>query len=269
MFKFLINKNYKRIEQYQHLINKINTLQQTIGTLSDNQLKRQTQKLIQKLDDGYTLENILPEAFATAKEAIKRVLKLNLFDVQILGGIVLHKGKIAEMKTGEGKTIVSILPAYLNCLKNRGVHIITVNDYLAKRDAEWVGQVYEFMNLKVGLIQQNMTKIERQKNYNSDIIYITNSELGFDYLKDNMAIEKKDVVQNEFHYAIIDEVDSILIDEARTPLIISGPSEAKTTKYKEATKISDKLKNKLDYEIDEKARNITLTDNGIILCEKY
>lgn len=267
MFKFLINKHYKSVEQYQHLIDKINKFQKTIETLSDNELKTQTRKLKEKLNKGYTLDNILPEAFATAKEALKRILKLNMFDVQILGAIVLHKGKIAEMKTGEGKTIVSILPAYLNCLKNKGVHIITVNDYLAKRDAQWVGQVHEFLNLKVGLIQQNMSKIERQKNYNCDVIYITNSELGFDYLKDNMAIEKQDVVQNEFNYAIIDEVDSILIDEARTPLIISGPSEAKTTKYKEATIIANKLKHKLDYEIDEKARNITLTDNGIICCE--
>nr|AYR05928.1 preprotein translocase subunit SecA [Lithothamnion sp.] len=261
-------KNYKSLEQYQQLINTINTFQKTIETLSDSELKTQTRKLKEKLHKGYTLDHILPEAFATAKEAIKRVLKLNIFDVQILGAIVLHKGQIAEMKTGEGKTIVSILPAYLNCLKNPGIHIITVNDYLAKRDAQWVGAVHEFLNLKVGLIQQNMTKLERQKNYNCDVIYITNSELGFDYLKDNMAIEKKDVVQNEFHYAIIDEVDSILIDEARTPLIISGPSEAKTTKYKEATRIVNQLKHRLDYEIDEKARNIILTDNGIICCEK-
>lgn len=268
MFKFLINKNYKTIEQYQQLINKINTFQKAIEELPNSELKTQTKKLKEKLYKGYTLDDILPEAFATAKEALKRVLKLNMFDVQILGAIVLHKGKIAEMKTGEGKTIVSILPAYLNCLKNKGVHIVTVNDYLAKRDAQWVSQVHELLNIKVGLIQQNMTKLERQKNYNCDIIYITNSELGFDYLKDNMAIEKKDVVQNKFHYAIIDEVDSILIDEARTPLIISGPSEAKTTKYKEATTIVNKLKAKLDYEIDEKARNITLTDNGIIYCEK-
>nr|YP_010728609.1 preprotein translocase subunit SecA [Phymatolithon calcareum]WEA76897.1 preprotein translocase subunit SecA [Phymatolithon calcareum] len=268
MFKFLINKNYKRIEEYQQLVNKVNTIQEKVKLLSNNELKQQTEKFKEKIYDGYTLDDVLVEAFAVAKEATKRILKLNMFDVQILGGIVLHKGKIAEMKTGEGKTIVSILPAYLNCLKNIGVHIITVNDYLAKRDAEWVGKVYELLNLKVGLIQQNMTKLERQISYSCDVIYVTNSELGFDYLRDNMAIEKKDVVQNKFHYAIIDEVDSILIDEARTPLIISGPSEAKTTKYKEATKITAQLKNKLDYEIDEKARNITLTDQGIICCEQ-
>ena len=268
MFKFLIDKNSKTISQYQNIVDEINTIQYKIQRLSDNDLKQQTKKLKTKLNYGYKLESILPEAFATAKEAIKRVLKLKMFDVQVLGSIVLHKGQIAEMKTGEGKTIVSILPAYLNCLNNKSVHIITVNDYLAKRDAEWVGQVHEFLNLNVGLIQQNMTRTERQKNYNCNIIYVTNSELGFDYLKDNMAIEKKDVVQTDFHYAIIDEVDSILIDEARTPLIISGPSEAKTTKYTKATEITSHLKNELDYEIDEKARNITLSDKGIKYCEQ-
>nr|YP_009541616.1 preprotein translocase subunit SecA [Synarthrophyton chejuense]AYR05625.1 preprotein translocase subunit SecA [Synarthrophyton chejuense] len=268
MFKFLINKNYKKIEKYQKIVNKINIKQKKIQFLSDEELQQQTNKLKNRIKDGENLEDILPEAFATAKEAVKRILQLDMFDVQILGGIILHKGKIAEMKTGEGKTIVSILPAYLNCLNSNSVHIITVNDYLAKRDAEWVGQVHKFLKLKVGLVQQNMNKVERQINYNCDVVYITNSELGFDYLKDNMAIEKKEVVQNKFHYAIIDEVDSILIDEARTPLIISGPSEAKTTKYVEATSIAKKLKDKLDYEIDEKSRNITLTDIGISNCEK-
>nr|QJF58428.1 preprotein translocase subunit A [Corallina officinalis] len=269
MFKFLINKEYQQIEQYKNLVRQIKIIHKQIKELSDDELKQQTKKLKEKLSDGYKLNNLLPEAFATAKEATNRVLGIEMFDVQILGGIVLHNGKIAEMKTGEGKTIVSILPAYLNCLEKPGVHIVTVNDYLAKRDAEWVGQVYQFLNLKVGLIQQNTTKEERKVNYAYDVIYVTNSDLGFDYLKDNMAIEPRDVVQNEFSYAIIDEVDSILIDEARTPLIISGPSNVNTTKYSIANQLTIQLKNNIHYEIDEKARNITLTDKGIIFSEQF
>nr|YP_007878319.1 preprotein translocase subunit A [Calliarthron tuberculosum]AGA63930.1 preprotein translocase subunit A [Calliarthron tuberculosum] len=269
MFKFLINKEYKQIEQYKDLVKNIKTIHEQIKKLPDNELKKQTNKLKNKLYDGYNLNNLLPEAFATAKEATSRVLGIDMFDVQILGGIVLHNGKIAEMKTGEGKTIVSILPAYLNCIYKPGVHIVTVNDYLARRDAEWVGQVYQFLNLKVGLIQQDSTKEERKINYKCDVIYVTNSDLGFDYLKDNMAIEPTEVVQNEFSYAIIDEVDSILIDEARTPLIISGPSEVQTKKYYKATEIILQLKNNIDYEVDEKARNITLTDKGIIFSEQF
>ena len=269
MFKILSSNPYKNITKYQNLLQKIKSVHKKIQVLSNNELKQQTQKLKKKLLNGHDLNDILPEAFATAKEATKRILDLEMFEVQVLGGIVLNNGQIAEMKTGEGKTIVSILPAYLNCLKTPGVHIVTVNDYLAKRDAEWVGQIYKFLDLKVGLIQQNMSLQERQKNYACDIIYITNSELGFDYLRDNMAIEKCKIVQNSFSYAIVDEVDSILIDEARTPLIISGPSEVKTTKYKTTTQLANELKNFLDYEIDEKSRNIILTDTGIVSCEKF
>ena len=264
-FRYQINN----LEQYNKLLNQTKSVHKNIKILSNNTLKQQTKKLKSKLNKGYKLEDILPEAFATVKEATSRILGLHLFDVQILGGIVLHYGQIAEMKTGEGKTIVSILPAYLNCLQKPGVHIITVNDYLAKRDAEWVKEVYKLLDITVGLIQQDMSIEERKTNYNCDIIYITNSELGFDYLRDNMAIDVNNVVQNKFSYAIIDEVDSILIDEARTPLIISGPSEAKSTKYKEATTIANKLQNTVHYEVDEKNRNITLTDNGIVFCEKY
>ena len=269
MFQFLVNKKYQQLKQYRKLIEDIKILHKHIQLLSDLELKQQTKKLKEKLYDGYKLDDLLIEAFATAKEAIKRTLGLQLFDVQILGSIVLHNGKIAEMKTGEGKTIVSILPAYLNCIKQSGVHIVTVNDYLAKRDAEWVKQVYEILDLKVGLIQQNTSKKNRKINYACDVVYVTNSELGFDYLKDNMAIDKNEVVQQNFTFAIIDEVDSILIDEARTPLIISGPSEIKEEKYNIANQISYQLKNKIHYEIDEKSRNITLTDKGIIFCETF
>lgn len=269
MFQFLINQPFQTITKYQSLVKEVNTIHKKIYLLSDNELKKQTQKLKDKLCDGYTINNLLPEAFATAKEATNRILKLKMFDVQILGGIVLHNGKIAEMKTGEGKTIVSILPAYLNCLNNTSVHIITVNDYLAKRDSEWVSEVYKLLNLQVGLIQQNSTKKERKINYARDIVYVTNSELGFDYLKDNMAINSKDVVQTQFSYAIIDEVDSILIDEARTPLIISSPLNTLTNKYQLATQVTNHLKNKVHYEIDEKTRNITLTESGILFCEQF
>ena len=267
MFKFLINKNYKKVEKYQILVKKIKNIQKDIEKFSNQELKNQTQKLKQQLIHEKNLNIFLPEAFATALEATKRVLKLNLFDVQIIGGIVLHEGKISEMQTGEGKTLVSILPAYLNALSQKGVHIITVNDYLAKRDYEWVGEVHKFLGLKVGLIQQNMTYSIRKLNYSADITYITNSELGFDYLKDNMAIEQNEIVQRCFSYAIVDEVDSILIDEARTPLIISGPAEGSVTKYKAANTVANQLQKNRDYEVDEKNRSITLTDNGIIACE--
>ncbi len=269
MLNLLNNARHNKVSKYQNLLNKTKLIHAKIKELSDTDLKKQTAKLKEKLGDGYTLEEILPEAFATAKEATKRIIGLDMFDVQVLGGIVLHSGKIAEMKTGEGKTIVSILPAYLNCLQRPGVNIVTVNDYLAKRDAEWVGKVYQFLSLKVGLIQQNMNINERKKSYSCDIIYVTNSELGFDYLRDNMAIETINVTQNNFSYAIIDEVDSILIDEARTPLIISGPSDIKTEKYRESTKLANELKKSIHYDVDEKNRNVVLTDIGIIFCEKF
>ena len=267
MFNFL-NKIKDNKDKYNKLLNLTKSKSQKIKSLSDQELQRQTEILKARLTKGSSLDDILPDAFATVVETIYRVLGLKMFDVQILGGIALHYGKIAEMKTGEGKTIVSTLPAYLNCLQTSGVHVVTVNDYLAKRDAEWVKEVYKFLKISVGLIQQDMSISERQLNYACNIIYVTNSELGFDYLKDNMAISPNNVVQKEFSFAIIDEVDSILIDEARTPLIISGPSETRSEKYNEATEIVYKLKNFLHYEIDEKNRNITLTEKGIILCEQ-
>nr|YP_009541915.1 preprotein translocase subunit SecA [Neogoniolithon spectabile]AYR06124.1 preprotein translocase subunit SecA [Neogoniolithon spectabile] len=268
MLKFLINKEYGAKHNLKKLVYKINYIQQNdIRHLSNQQIKHKTNQLKKQLHNGYTLDQILPEAFAVAKEAIKRVLKLEMFEVQVMGGIVLHQGKIAEMKTGEGKTIVSILPAYLNCLNNYSVQIITVNDYLARRDYQWVKPVYEFLDLSVGLIQQDMPKEIRKYNYFCNITYVTNSELGFDYLKDNMALNKSEVIQPNFYYAIIDEVDSILIDEARTPLIISGPAEIQTDKYFKSRQISEKLKLELHYEVDEKNKNITLTEKGIIFCE--
>jgi preprotein translocase subunit SecA len=210
----------------------------------------------------------LPEAFALIREVSKRVIGLEHFDVQIMGGIALHHGKIAEMKTGEGKTLVATLPAYLNSLLRKGVHIVTVNDYLAKRDSEWVGEVYRFLGLKVGLIQNFMNKEERKKNYLADITYVTNSELGFDYLRDNLVKSIDEIVQREFYYAIIDEVDSILIDEARTPLIISGQSNIIDEKYKICCEIAKQLQQGDHYEIDYKYRNIILKDKGIVKCEK-
>ena len=268
MFNFLQNP-IDKVAKYKTLLEKIKETHHNLRTLSTDELKKQTNKLRAQLQYNSKLDTIIPEAFATVKEATQRALGLEMFDVQILGGIALHEGKIAEMKTGEGKTIVSILPAYLNCLNKPGVHIITVNDYLAKRDAEWVSAVYNLLDIQVGLIQQDMSTYERKINYARDVIYVTNSELGFDYLRDNMAIETNNVVQKPFSFAIIDEVDSILIDEARTPLIISGPSETKSTKYREATKLANSLNNTLHYDIDEKNRNITLTDKGIIFCETF
>lgn len=267
MWKFLTNKNHREIEKYNLIVNKINRLQKNIEILSDSELRKQTTKLKQKLNDGNTLDDILIEAFATAKEATRRTIGLSMFDVQVLGSIILHKGKIAEMQTGEGKTIVSILPAYLNSLADKGVHIVTVNDYLAKRDFEWVGRVHKSLGLTVGLIQQSQKTLERQKNYMCSVTYVTNSELGFDYLRDNMAIEMSEIVQRPFYYGIIDEVDSILIDEARTPLIISGLTKTMTNKYNKCTAISLELIKNIHYEVDAKTKNITLTENGIIFCE--
>nr|YP_009295836.1 preprotein translocase subunit SecA [Schimmelmannia schousboei]AOM64771.1 preprotein translocase subunit SecA [Schimmelmannia schousboei] len=264
MFNFLLNTN---LNKYQKIIHQIKQFDNILSTYSNLKLKKQTNKLRNKLNNSISLEKILPEAFATAKEAIKRATGLVLFDVQILGGIVLHEGKIAEMKTGEGKTVVAILPAYLNALTKKSIHIITVNDYLAKRDSLLAQKIYTYLDINVGLIKQSMTTSERKKQYDCDITYITNSELGFDYLRDNMAINKIDIVQKNFYFAIIDEVDSILIDEARTPLIISGPSETITDKYYKACQISRELINQIHYDIDEKSRNITLTEKGILTCE--
>nr|YP_009294486.1 preprotein translocase subunit SecA [Asparagopsis taxiformis]AOM65969.1 preprotein translocase subunit SecA [Asparagopsis taxiformis] len=267
MFNFILNKQYRNLNQFKNTLQNIDKIHKTIKNYSDLKLKQQTLILKTMFQNGQTLDEILPEAFATVKEATIRALDLTMFDVQLIGGIVLHQGKIAEMQTGEGKTIVALLPGYLNALTNKSIHIITVNDYLAKRDSEYADKVYSYLDITVGLIQQTMLPSNRKIQYNADITYVTNSELGFDYLRDNMAIEKNDIVQRPFNFAIVDEVDSILIDEARTPLIISGPCEAPKDKYKKSTEISYQLKKNLHYEIDEKTKNITLNEEGIRLCE--
>ncbi|BBA78725.1 preprotein translocase subunit SecA [cyanobacterium endosymbiont of Rhopalodia gibberula] len=273
--------NTRKLKKFQSLVTEVNVLEENIQKLSDEELKQKTvefRELIDKAKDNEELEDILdeilPEAFAVVREAGIRVLGMRHFDVQILGGIVLHKGQIAEMKTGEGKTLVATLPAYLNGLTGRGVHVVTVNDYLARRDAEWMGQVHRFLGLSVGLIQAGMSPDERKKNYACDITYTTNSELGFDYLRDNMATAMAEVVQLPFNYCIIDEVDSILIDEARTPLIISGQIERPTEKYLKAASIAAQLITQKseeepgDYEVDEKARNVLMTDQGFEKAEE-
>nr|YP_009296610.1 preprotein translocase subunit SecA [Apophlaea sinclairii]AOM65750.1 preprotein translocase subunit SecA [Apophlaea sinclairii] len=266
MFKFLTTRHTNK---YKTIVNEINTLAKHLKQLSDLELRRQTTILKKEFHRGYSLNKLMVKAFAIVKEATYRLLGFTMFDVQLIGGIVLHEGKIAEMKTGEGKTLVALLPAYLNALSGKGVHIITVNDYLTKRDATWVGKVHEFLGLSVGLIQPNMTYAERKQNYSCDVIYVTNSQLGFDYLKDNMAVSDEETVQRQFYFCIIDEVDSILIDEARTPLIISGLSKSPTDKYIVATKLSSLMKVNIDYEVDEKIKNIILTDRGNIFCEHY
>nr|B8HSJ5.1 RecName: Full=Protein translocase subunit SecA [Cyanothece sp. PCC 7425] len=269
MLKTLLgDPNKRKLKKYQPDVVEINLLEPEMQALSDQELQSKTGEFKRQLEQGKSLDELLPEAFAVVREASRRVLGLRHFDVQLLGGMILHDGQIAEMKTGEGKTLVSTLPAYLNALTGKGVQIITVNDYLARRDAEWMGQVHRFLGLSVGLIQQSMPPQERQKNYACDITYATNSEIGFDYLRDNMATSMAEVVLRPFHYCVIDEVDSVLIDEARTPLIISGQVERPTEKYLRATAIADALQKEEHYEVDEKARNILLTDEGFIEAEK-
>ncbi|MEH2061210.1 MAG: preprotein translocase subunit SecA [Nostoc sp.] len=268
MLKLLLgDPNARKLKKYQPSVTEVNLLEEEIKPLSDDELKGKTVEFKQRLAKGEALDDILPEAYAVVREAARRVLGLRHFDVQLLGGIILHVGQIAEMKTGEGKTLVATLPSYLNALTGKGVHVITVNDYLARRDAEWMGQVHRFLGLTVGLIQSSMTPSERQKNYDCDITYVTNSEVGFDYLRDNMATSMADVVQRPFNYCVIDEVDSILVDEARTPLIISGQVERPTEKYLQAAEIAFTLKKDEHYDVDEKARNVLLTDEGFAESE--
>ncbi|HAX75565.1 MAG TPA: preprotein translocase subunit SecA, partial [Cyanobacteria bacterium UBA11372] len=269
MLKALLgDPNARKLKKYQPLLTEINLLEDEFKKLSDRELREKTTEYKQRLEKGETLDELLPEAFATVREAGRRVLGLRHFDVQLLGGMVLHSGQIAEMKTGEGKTLVATLPAYLNALTGKGVHIITVNDYLARRDAEWMGQVHRFLGLSVGLIQSGMEPRERQKNYACDITYATNSEIGFDYLRDNMATTMEEVVQRPLNYCVIDEVDSILIDEARTPLIISGQVERPSEKYMRAAQVALGLNKEDHYEVDEKARNVILSDEGYAQAEK-
>lgn len=265
MFNFLFEN---KIQKFQSKLNDIKKYENNISTYSNKQLKEQTNKFIKSIQREETIEHIIPEAFACIKEAIKRATNLTLFDVQLIGAIVLNQGKIAEMQTGEGKTLVAIVAGYVNALSKEGVHIITVNEYLAERDFLLASQVFEYMGITVGLVKQESNKEKRKESYNCDITYITNSELGFDYLRDNMSIHKNDLVQRTFNFAIVDEVDSILIDEARTPLIISGPSEVSIDKYNTCFELSRLLSTNIHYEIDEKNRSINLTEEGIKICEK-
>ncbi|XP_010422687.1 PREDICTED: protein translocase subunit SECA1, chloroplastic [Camelina sativa] len=249
-------------QQYASTVASVNRLETEISALSDSELRGRTDALKQRARKGESMDSLLPEAFAVVREASRRVLGLRPFDVQLIGGMVLHKGEIAEMRTGEGKTLVAILPAYLNALSGKGVHVVTVNDYLARRDCEWVGQVPRFLGLKVGLIQQNMTPEQRKENYLCDITYVTNSELGFDYLRDNLATSVEELVLRDFNYCVIDEVDSILVDEARTPLIISGRAEKPSDQYYKAAKIASAFERDIHYTVDEKQKTVLLTEQG-------
>jgi preprotein translocase subunit SecA len=262
------SKNERELRQLQPLVERINALEPEMQAMSDEKLKSRTADFRQRLDQGESLDSLLPEAFATVREASQRTLKMRHFDVQLIGGIVLHQGKIAEMKTGEGKTLAATLPAYLNALTGKGVHIITVNDYLARRDTEWMGNIYRFLGLSVGTILHGLDDKERQTAYESDISYGTNNEFGFDYLRDNMKFDLDSLVQGELNFAIVDEVDSILIDEARTPLIISGPAEKSTDLYYQVNGLIPRLREDVDYTIDEKARSAILTEEGVAKAEK-
>lgn len=284
--KIFGTKNERELKRLWPIVHKINSLEPSVSSLSDLELRKKTDEFKDRLIKGESLDDLLPEAFAVVREAARRTLNMRHFDVQILGGIVLHEGKIAEMKTGEGKTLVATLPLYLNALEGKGCHLVTVNDYLAKRDAQWMGPIYHLLGLSVGVIQHDASFLydpsyrsadkrfdrlrpcTRKEAYQADITYGTNNEFGFDYLRDNMKYDIRDYCQRELHYAIVDEVDSILIDEARTPLIISGPSEESTGKYYHVDKVVRKLQKDTDFTIDEKARTAILTETGIHRVEK-
>ncbi|SIN65314.1 protein translocase subunit secA [Acetomicrobium flavidum] len=264
-----LDANDRALKRYSQIVNEVNDLEESIAILSDEDLVREINYIRKNVsENGQPLDEVMCRVFAIVREAARRSLGMRHFDVQIMGAIALHEGKIAEMKTGEGKTLVATMPVVLNALEGKGVHVVTVNDYLAKRDAEWMGKVYRFLGLSVGVINPFMSAEERRKAYEADVTYGTNSEFGFDYLRDNMAISPQQLVQRGHHYAIVDEVDSILIDEARTPLIISGPSEDSIEPYKIADKIARSLTLNEDFELDEKEKNVALTEAGIRHCEK-
>ncbi|HEU5182234.1 MAG TPA: preprotein translocase subunit SecA [Candidatus Polarisedimenticolia bacterium] len=262
------SKNERELKKLQPRVAAIGALEPSLQGLGDEQLRAKTAEFRARLEQGEELDDLLHEAFAVVREAGRRVLGMRHFDVQLIGGMVLHQGKIAEMKTGEGKTLVATLPAYLNALPGKGVHIITVNDYLARRDADWMGRIYRFLGLSVGVIQHELTDAQRQVAYGADVTYGTNNEFGFDYLRDNMKYSLDSFVQRGHVFAIVDEVDSILIDEARTPLIISGPSDESTDKYYESDRIIPRLKQEDDFKVDEKARTVNLTETGVETVEK-
>jgi preprotein translocase subunit SecA len=274
MFKWLITKifgtqNERDLKKLQPYVAAIGALEPEIQKLSDAQLQAKTAEFREKLKQDATLDDLLTEAFAVVREAARRTVWMRHFDVQLIGGVVLHQGKIAEMKTGEGKTLVATLPAYLNALEDKGVHIVTVNDYLAKRDTEWMGPIFKFLGLSVGTIQHEMNDYERQVAYGCDITYGTNNEFGFDYLRDNMKFRRGDLVQREFNYAIVDEVDSILIDEARTPLIISGPTEESTSLYYKVDQLIRRFHKDKHFTVDEKTRTVSIQEDGVSESEKF
>ena len=282
MLKFLLgDSNEKELRKLQPFVDRVNELTAEIEALSDAQLRAKTDEFRSRLEADETTDDLTEEAFAVVREASRRYTGLRHFDVQLLGGLVLHEGKIAEMKTGEGKTLVATLPLYLNALSGRGAHLITVNDYLAKRDAQWMGPIYDALGLSLSILQhdasflysaervsdaenmEHLTPCTRREAYQADITYGTNHEFGFDYLRDNMAVDRDRTVHRELHYAIVDEVDNILIDEARTPLIISGPAQESTQTYTTFARLAPRLQEEADYTIDEKARSASLTEEGI------
>jgi preprotein translocase subunit SecA len=262
------SQNERELKRLQPLVDRINQLEASVAPLSLHDLRAKTGTLRQRLDQGATLDDLLPEAFAVVRETSKRLLGMRHFDVQLLGGVVLHEGNIAEMKTGEGKTLVATLPVYLNSLLGRGVHVVTVNDYLARRDAEWMGSIYQALGLSVGTIQHHLDDVARRQAYRADVTYGTNNEFGFDYLRDNMKFRCEDLVQRPLYYAIVDEVDSILIDEARTPLIISGPAEESTDKYYRVNRLAPRLKRDIDFTVEEKTRSLAMTEDGVAKAEQ-
>ncbi|MCR4399325.1 MAG: preprotein translocase subunit SecA, partial [Syntrophomonadaceae bacterium] len=267
--KNLLDDNEREVKKLWRVVEEINRLEPEVQRLDDAALAARTPQFRERLKAGAELDDILPEAFAVVREAARRTLGLRHFDVQLLGGVVLHQGRIAEMKTGEGKTLVATLPVYLNALAGRGVHVVTVNDYLARRDAEWMSPVYHFLGLSVGLVVHGMDFAAKQQAYRADVTYGTNNEFGFDYLRDNMVVTRDHKVQRDLYFAIVDEVDSILIDEARTPLIISGEADKPTDLYYQIARFIPRLQPEVDYKVDEKAHLVTLTDEGVARAEKY
>ncbi len=266
--KIVGTKNERELKRIRPLVEEVNSHEEKMRSLSDGDLKGMTPIFKERLEKGEELDSILPEAFAAVREVSSRTVNMRHFDVQLIGGVVLHEGKIAEMATGEGKTLVATLPVYLNALSGAGVHVVTVNDYLAKRDAEWMGPIYAFLGISVGVVVHGLDDPERKDAYGCDVTYGTNNEFGFDYLRDNMKYSVDEFVQRDFHYAIVDEVDSILVDEARTPLIISGPAEESTDKYYKVNKLIYQLKKETDFKIDEKAKSAYLTEEGVAKIEK-
>uniref|UniRef100_UPI00344B0AC1 DEAD/DEAH box helicase n=1 Tax=Mycolicibacterium sp. TaxID=2320850 RepID=UPI00344B0AC1 len=257
----------RMVKRLKGVANYVNTLSDDMEKLTDAELRAKTDEFRERIADGAKLDDLLPEAFAVAREAAWRVLGQKHFDVQVMGGAALHFGNVAEMKTGEGKTLTCVLPAYLNALSGKGVHVVTVNDYLAKRDSEWMGRVHRFLGLEVGVILSGLSPEQRRAAYGADITYGTNNEFGFDYLRDNMAHSLEELVQREYNYAIVDEVDSILIDEARTPLIISGPSDEASNWYGEFARLAPMMEKDVHYEVDLRKRTIGVHEVGVAYVE--